>query len=421
MRAVTREVPVRDPLAWFAAGAGEGEGFYWERPDAGLALAACGCVAALEAAGPDRFARLDAGSRRLLGEIEAEGDAPAGVGARLVGGFAFGDAAPGPGWRGFPAARFVLPARLLVVRGGRCFLTTCGSAPASAPARRAPSDLEACDQAARVGMSADRSARRYLRSVEAALRAIGRGDLEKVVLARSVRVEAMRDYDVPGLLAGLRATHPGATTFAVARGGAAFLGATPERLVSLDGRSVETAALAGTRPRGRNPEEDARLARQLVESKKEQAEHAVVVRALRAALDPCCRRLDLPEAPRLRSLDGVQHLETPLVGELREPLGIFALAGRLHPTPAVGGAPSAAAVRWIAAHEGLDRGWYGGAVGHVGPEGGDLAVALRSALLRGGCASCFAGAGIVAGSSPAAEWNETRWKLRTLLSPLLEL
>nr|MDJ0869801.1 chorismate-binding protein [Myxococcota bacterium] len=147
-----------------------------------------------------------------------------------------------------------------------------------------------------------------------------------------------------------------------------------------------------------------------------------VVRALRAALAPHCRSLAVPEAPRLRRLDGIQHLETPIEGRLAGRRGLLALAGDLHPTPAVGGAPRDAALGWIARAEDLDRGWYAGPVGFLDAEGGgELAVALRAALLRGETARLFAGAGIVEGSQPEAELRETRLKLGALLAPLLEL
>jgi isochorismate synthase len=188
------------------------------------------------------------------------------------------------------------------------------------------------------------------------------------------------------------------------------------------GNRVETAALAGSAARGHTPEEDAALGRELFESKKEQEEHAVVVRALRAALEPHCESLDVPESPSLLRLEGIQHLETRFAGALASGAHLLEIADALHPTPAVGGAPRAPAVDWLARHERLDRGWYAGAVGFVDAEGGgDLAVALRSALLRGGDALLYAGAGIVAGSVPEDELLETRIKLRALLTPLLEI
>jgi isochorismate synthase EntC len=140
------------------------------------------------------------------------------------------------------------------------------------------------------------------------------------------------------------------------------------------------------------------------------------------SLAGCCEDLDVPEAPRLLRLGEIQHLETPITGTLRNGESILELVERMHPTPAVGGAPREAALAWITRREDLDRGWYAGPVGFVDADGGgDFCVALRSALLRGGEAHLFAGAGIVDGSIPDAELQETRLKLRALLAPLLEI
>jgi len=157
---------------------------------------------------------------------------------------------------------------------------------------------------------------------------------------------------------------------------------------------VETAAVAGSAPRSGDPEADAHHGRCLLESKKEQAEHAIVVRALRAALETCCDELSIPESPQLLRLGEIQHLETAIHGNLINEQSILELVGRLHPTPAVGGAPRAAANEWIAAREGLDRGWYAGPVGFVDSSGdGEFCVALR----------------------------ETRLKFHAMLAPLLEV
>jgi isochorismate synthase len=269
---------------------------------------------------------------------------------------------------------------------------------------------------------ADRAHTEYRAQVEAALREIADGGFEKVVLARSVSVREKGDYDPCALLDTLRRAHPTCAIFAVARPGAVFLGATPECLVRLvDGR-VETASVAGSAPRGRSPEEDLELGRQLRESKKEQTEHAFVVRALCDALAPHCDALEVRESPRLMRLQDIQHLETPITGHLRARRSILELLGSVHPTPAIAGAPREAALEWLNANENLDRGWYSGPIGFADSRGGgEFYAALRSAVLRGSEARLFAGAGVVDGSDPEAELRETRLKLRAMLVPLMEI
>ena len=211
--------------------------------------------------------------------------------------------------------------------------------------------------------------------------------------------------------------------YSPSRGPAAiFLGATPECLVRLVEGRVETASVAGSAPRGRSPEEDLELGRQLRESKKEQAEHAFVVRALCDALAPHCDALEVRESPRLMRLQDIQHLETPITGQLRARRSILEVLGSVHPTPAIAGAPREAALEWLSLNENLDRGWYSGPIGFVDSEGGgEFYAALRSAVLRGNEARLFAGAGVVDGSDPESELRETRLKLRAMLAPLMEI
>jgi isochorismate synthase len=435
----TAPCAVRDFVAAFGTACAE-ERFLLERPAEGRALLALGCAARLEARGPQRFESAAQSARELFANLHALGSQGGEAGPLLVGGFAFFDAEPpAPEWAGFPAARLELPEALLARAGGEAHLTLArriepGADPARETAaliaRRAALERELAPDSAPAApadvarpefrLEALRSPADYRARVAAALREIGAGELEKVVLARSVRLAG--GFDAPALLTALSAAHPSCATFAVARPEGMLVGASPERLLRRTGRRVEAAALAGSAPRGRSPEEDARLGRELLESKKEQTEHAIVVRGLRDALAGCCARLEVPEAPQLLRLDGIQHLETALVGTLASDLSAVALAGRLHPTPSVAGAPCEAALRWLARHEGLARGWYAGPLGCVGPSGdGELWLALRCALLRGSEALLYAGAGIVAGSQPEAELHETRLKLRALLAPMLEV
>jgi isochorismate synthase len=430
----------RDPLAFGALA--DPDRFFWDRPQDGRGFVARGALHLLEIEDERRFDAGDIAARDLLGRIEVRGQL-AGVeqDPRLTAGFAFARDDPGRRslWRGFPAARIVLP-RFVAARRGDGLAATWFRAVApgesadaahAALAAEVAAAEEALEWLAPVDVEVGRPRFRaeacappaeYCALVERALAALADGELEKVVLARAARLEAAEGFDALALLRQLRALHPSCTAFAVGRDDADFLGATPERLLRVEGNRVETWALAGSAARGRNPEEDRELARALLESKKEQAEHAIVVRALADALREVCDTLDVREAPRVLRLEGIQHLETPIVGTTAEPRGVLALAGRLHPTPAVAGSPQQPALDWIERNEGLERGWYAGAVGYLTPAGGgELAIALRSALLRGNEAHCFAGAGIVPSSHPGAELRETRLKLRTMLAPLMEL
>jgi isochorismate synthase len=249
--------------------------------------------------------------------------------------------------------------------------------------------------------------------------AVGRGRIDKVVLARRVMFRAASDLDVVAALRHLARTAPESTTFAFVRGGTTFLGATPERLVRTSGRSFETVAIAGSAARGRDAAEDARLAAGLLASEKEREEHAVVVDMLRTSLAPIVDELHVADTPAVLPLPHLQHLKTPITGTTRDEAGLLALAGRLHPTPAVGGTPRDVALGLIEEHEAFDRGWYAGPIGWLGADGdGEMMVALRCGLVSGPEATLFAGCGIVADSDPAQEWEESRLKLRTMIAAL---
>ncbi len=249
---------------------------------------------------------------------------------------------------------------------------------------------------------------------------IGAGHLEKVVLARSAEVVAPSGYafDPCAILEILLARHAASIVFAVGDGRRTFLGATPETLVSVVRGELETHAVAGTAPRAADSDEDQALGRRLLESEKDREEQAVVARAIAARLRPFVVGLEVGRVQLLR-LPAVQHLVSPIRARLRPGVTAQALAQALHPTPAVGGYPSAEADAWLRAEEPLDRGLYAGPVGFTTPSGDGLfAVAIRSAVVSPERAVAFAGAGIVRGSEPAAEWHETELKLATIGSAL---
>jgi menaquinone-specific isochorismate synthase len=254
-------------------------------------------------------------------------------------------------------------------------------------------------------------------AVLAALEAIEGGRLDKVVLAREAAVEGERPFPRAELLRRLR-RRSGGSTFLYASDG--FVGASPELLVRRQGRVAISRPMAGTVPRGDSAAAEADGLARLTGSAKEAVEHRLVVDAVAEGLAKAADRVEVgrPEVVRLTT---VAHLATEITAELTGPLPTaLELAGLLHPTPAVGGSPRDAALAAIAALEPFDRGCYAGPVGWVDRAGdGEWAVALRGASLEGRHARLLAGAGIVPGSDPDAEWAETEHKLRAMLEVLL--
>ena len=179
-----------------------------------------------------------------------------------------------------------------------------------------------------------------------------------------------------------------------------------------DGLRAGTLALAGSTRRSADPAVDDHLGEQLMRSDKDREEQAIVTRRIVRALRPVSVWVTAAEEPVVARMANIQHLATPIRAQLARPVSAVELAGLLHPTPAVGGEPFAAAAPLIPALEGLDRGWYAGPVGWTDAnEDGEFCVALRCALLTGAVARCYAGVGVVRDSDPAAELAETEVKL----------
>ena len=252
--------------------------------------------------------------------------------------------------------------------------------------------------------------------------------LQKVVLARALRLAADQPIDPLMLLHRLVDADPEATAYLAdlspagsAYAGAALVGSSPELLVARHGTEVPCQPFAGSAPRNADPQTDSATGAALATSAKNRHEHRLVVDTMREALEPLCSRLDVAAEPQLSRTAALWHLSTPIRGVLRETsTTAMDLALTLHPTPAVGGVPTGAAVDLIAAVEG-DRGFYAGAVGWCDARGdGRWMVAIRGAQLSADrrTALAQAGGGIVAESDPDEELAETTVKFRTILSAL---
>ncbi|HEX2295061.1 MAG TPA: isochorismate synthase [Actinomycetota bacterium] len=253
----------------------------------------------------------------------------------------------------------------------------------------------------------------WIEAVADATNRIRAGGLDKVVLARDVLVWSEVAFDVPVLLERLATRFPGCFTFSCD----GLVGATPELLVARAGADVRSVVLAGTIGRGEGAE-DERLARGLLSSAKDLEEHRFAVDSVTGPLGEVCSDLKV-EGPLLLRLANAQHLSTRVQGVLDDDRSALELAGLLHPTAAVCGTPRGAAFDTIRALEGIDRGRYSGPVGWVDSDGdGQWGIALRCGSFDGTRGRLFAGNGIVAASEPEAELEETRVKLRAMMSAL---
>jgi menaquinone-specific isochorismate synthase len=262
-------------------------------------------------------------------------------------------------------------------------------------------------------------------AVEAAVTQIHSGDLRKVVLAQGLEARLERPLSIPSALSRLGETYPDCYRFLVEPVGEdhegpapAFFGATPERLVRLRGRTVNTGALAGTTGRGDTPDEDEWLAEELLADEKNVHEHELVAGAVRDQLAPFAASINAGDR-RVRRLATLQHLFTPINATLEDDRHVLDIVEALHPTPAVGGLPPERALETIRETEPFDRGWYAAPVGWFDAAGnGEFAVAIRSAVAERDAATMFAGVGIVADSDPDREWDEVQLKYRSMLDTL---
>jgi len=340
--------------------------------------------------------------------------------ALAVGGFAYRpDREPGGAWSGFPALLFRVPALAVLRRRGRTFVVAATEdaealLDLTATAARAPS-------ARKLDVSPVRNPLAWTAAVESAAARLRAGGAEKVVLAREVIAHGDGVVAAGTVVRSLRAAYPSCFTYLISGAdGTAFAGASPELLVRRAGARAFAQPMAGSVARGASDSEDERLADALVQSTKDADEHRVVSQFVVDALRPFSAGVSA-RGPEVVRFTNIQHLATSVSADLNHPAAdALTLAAALHPTPAVGGWPREAADALIDALEGMERGWYAGAVGWIDGRGdGELAIALRCGLLWEDGARLYAGVGVMPDSDPARELEETELKFKALLTALV--
>ncbi|MGH3297896.1 MAG: isochorismate synthase [Trebonia sp.] len=426
-RLVVRTVPIPDPGENFLDQVPEPAVVAWVRQAAGLAGWGEAARVTLPA-GADRFTAAEKWLREVADSADIEdGVRRRGSGLVAFGTFTFDDASDG--------SVLIVPGAILGRDGtGNAWLTTIQSSPGRATPRGTsagkastadmqggrPTLFEPFDAPVPPGdlrwHDGALSAPEWEQAVgEAVHRITHSADLGKVVLARDLHASADVPIDARVLLKWLAARYPGCFTFACD----GLVGATPEQLIRKDGWEVSSLVLAGTAPRGATQAEDSDLARVLLGSAKENEEHEYAAASLRDTLSPLCAAMYVTPRPELIRLPNVQHLGTRVRGTLAAARSALALVAAVHPTAAVGGTPTDAAVEVIRELESMDRERYAGPVGWIDADGnGEWGIALRCAQLDGNRARLFAGCGIVAGSDPSAELAETESKFRPMRNAL---
>lgn len=394
----------------------DGDWCYWQRPDRGLRLVGTGRALAATSDGMSRFAALHALQCSLRADWRHVADAgPVPPAPLAFTGFAY---AP-QGESFLPNASLWVPELLLRQCDGAFWVTlTCEASQIdAAPARwralwqglqaKRRSRAATCYQAQRNPLE-DEAFRARGR---AALRAIAAGEVDKLVLTRSLRLKTSVPAAACAVLDALAVRHRACATFGIAGNGKVFLGSSPETLLALNGSRVSVDSLAGT------AWQDAALT---LADDKNRREHDFVTRAIREALATLCHDVVVPEAPEVFRINALTHLRRRVTALRPADVSVFDIVARLHPTPAVGGTPTATAIDWLEKHGDRRDLWYTGGIGWIDAAGDcDIAVALRCGLLDGHEATLYAGAGFVAGSDPEQELAETEAKFSAMLSALV--
>ena len=430
---VSEKIGDIDPLYFFYLGEEFSfeHRFYWSDPLNKTVYVGLGCSYSIETTqAVGRFLNIESEWKRFTAQVTInERQDGMRFGPVLFGGFSFDPLKrKTERWGCFPEGKFIVPILLLAVIEGNTWLTITVPTDyqeeniarieqllaALQHDKDLPYALNAkCVKALEVEKEA------WIAAVSKATSDIQSAKLEKVVLAREMRLLFDRKISPSIVLGRLREQQPYSYIFALQNGNDCFLGASPEQLVKKEGNVCYSTCLAGSIRRGKTLKEDEELGRWLLQDGKNLQEHRFVVEMIRKAMIDVCEEVVIPDTPSLLKVRDIQHLYTPVKGISCRPVSLFSLVEGLHPTPALGGTPRETAIEKIREIEPLDRGWYAAPIGWIDMTGdGEFAVAIRSGLIQGKEASIFAGCGVVGSSNIESEYEETKVKFRPMLSAL---
>jgi len=430
----TIEVSRLSALAFFAAGEGnyKGERFYWQNREKTMTLVGLGHAYTIQNnAKNDRYDAVEAEWKKLTSNcMKGQGE----LQPILFGGFTFDPQNNVDGeWTNFPEAYFALATYQLVIRDDKAYvsihlITKKEQAEDQFEALRKERDY--LIHAAQVKEVKTYSKPEitsyyepykdpYLASIDQVTALIKQKKADKVVIARSLALQFKEQVSSPQVLSQIIHEQPESYLFGLERQDLLFFGASPERLVKVENGRAFSSCIAGSIKRGKTAEEDEAYGQSLLNDPKNGGEHQYVVDMIADTFRRNCVDMRIPDNPRLLKIRDIQHLYTPVEGQLNSEATILQLTKSLHPTPALGGVPRTEAMAAIRKYEPMNRGLYAGPIGWVDAEGnGEFAVAIRSAALLKDKAYLYAGGGIVADSEPQSEYEETLVKFRPMLRAL---
>lgn len=429
---VTTNIDKQDALAFFSANKNKTDmRTFWAEPSRESILIGIGTAMALEAEGLNRFKEIDRKWQQLLEHAVIFNEATIiGTGPTIIGGFNFDPLKEKSAlWKSFPDAKLVLPKYMVTIYQENYYLTenyivTQRDEP-NTLLQKAEMEKENLfqiptfdDDVPSSIIKEEVEPQTWIQTVEQTTEQIKKKELEKVVLAREMRLYADVPFSPEHTLKHLLKEQTTSFVFAFEYGQDCFLGATPERLAKRINDEVLFTCLAGSIKRGKTNEEDEQLGNFLLHDQKNRYEHQLVVDMIAHVAHKMCKNVHVPEHPILLKTPHVQHLYTPITAKSAD-ASLLEIIEVMHPTPALGGYPKETGIEKIRDIERLDRGWYAAPIGWMDYNGnGEFAAAIRSALLQEKQATLFAGVGLVADSDPMAEYEETLIKFKPMLSAL---
>ncbi|MGM9929938.1 MAG: isochorismate synthase MenF [Bacillus sp. (in: firmicutes)] len=425
------------PLSFYSVGREYffGERFFWQDASHDTVLVGLGKVDIVQlGADQNRFEKIEEHWKSLLtGSVIIGDDAQPASGPIMFGGLSFDhEKSSSILWKKFGDNFFYVPQYMVTVQNNCTYLTTnilCTPG----------SNLKHCVDIVKNGEQLLHESKKepivlhanvcvekqeiqpesWKQQVAQAVETITSTSIDKIVLAREMRLTFEQPVQSEAVLARLLEEQPTSYIYSLEVDKDCFIGASPERLVKKEETQVLSTCLAGSIARGKTKEEDDELGQYLLHDPKNVMEHQYVVSMIQNALESECYEVNVPNKPILMKIKHIQHLYTPVTAQCKQDISIFRLVNKLHPTPALGGLPKQQAVEWIRQHESLERGMYSAPIGWVDAYGnGEFAVGIRSALLQEKEASLFAGCGVVKNSVPEEEYEETKIKFQPMLNAL---
>lgn len=429
----TIEVNRLSALAFFEAGEEffAGQRYYWQNREKTFTLVGLGHAYTITSQSEkQRFDDVEQQWKKLTQHVVTNDQALQPI---LFGGFTFDPENGVTGeWEGIPQAFFAVATYQLVMRNDHVYISTNYIAEQENPqvfeqlCKKRDELMHTAQVKAlktyskpQVKSSFEPYKEEYLESIKQVTSLIRQKKADKVVIARSLALQFEEAVSSPNVLSQIILEQPESYLFGLEYQDKLFFGASPERLVKVEDSYAYSSCVAGSVKRGKTAEEDEKLGQSLLNDAKNRSEHQYVVDMIGNTFKENCSSYDIPSQPKLLKIRDIQHLFTPVEGQLKNNATILQLVKTLHPTPALGGVPRNRAMEVIRAYEPMNRGYYAAPIGWLDAEGnGEFAVAIRSALLLQDKAFLYAGGGIVADSEPQSEYEETLVKFRPMIRAL---